>query len=254
MDSTSLYHALLLFDLDEYRMLCLAVGASYENIVTRGGTLDEAAGRLIAWCERHGMIPTLVQSVVSERREHPLIQKLLRTQPAADAVVSQPSSRGSAVVPARDAGEDEAAPATYHSCFISYASADSVFVSQLYSDLQRAGVRCFYAPEGMKIGQPIRSTLEDALNSYDKLLLVLSSASLQSAWVEKEVETALDRERVTRTPIVFPIAIDTSVDGVVTTAWAKDIVRMRHIGDFRQWRDPERYANAVRRLLHDLRV
>jgi hypothetical protein len=46
---------------------------------------------------------------------------------------------------------------------------------------------------------------------YDKLLLVLSWASVVSQWIEQEVETALARERQQGTTILFSVRIDNTV-------------------------------------------
>jgi hypothetical protein len=47
-------------------------------------------------------------------------------------------------------------PIQYDSLFISYASRDQAFAERLYADLQNKGVRCWYAPEDMKIGDEFR--------------------------------------------------------------------------------------------------
>ena len=39
----------------------------------------------------------------------------------------------------------------YFSCFISYASKDQIFTKRLHSDLQNNGVRCWFAPENLKV-------------------------------------------------------------------------------------------------------
>jgi hypothetical protein len=36
--------------------------------------------------------------------------------------------------------------------------------------------------------------------------------------------------------------------------WAADIRRMRHIGDFQQWKDHDAYQKALQRLLRDLKA
>jgi TIR domain-containing protein len=66
----------------------------------------------------------------------------------------------------------------YYACFISYASADHPFAARLYNDLQREGVRCWFAPEDMKIGDPIRPAIGQAITMHEKLLLILSEKSL----------------------------------------------------------------------------
>jgi hypothetical protein len=43
----------------------------------------------------------------------------------------------------------------FYSCFISYSSKDQVFAERLHADLQAKGVRCWFAPEDMKIGDKI---------------------------------------------------------------------------------------------------
>ena len=50
-------------------------------------------------------------------------------------------------------------------------------------------MRCWSAPEDMKIGDKFRQRIDEAIRVYDKLLLVLTENSVKSAWVEKEVET-----------------------------------------------------------------
>jgi TIR domain len=70
----------------------------------------------------------------------------------------------------------------------------SDFARRLYNDLQGNNVRCWFAPEHMKIGSKIRESIDTSLRLYDRLLIVLSEHSVESQWVEHEVETALDKE------------------------------------------------------------
>jgi len=44
----------------------------------------------------------------------------------------------------------------FYSCFISYSSKDEAFAKCLYVDLQSKGVRCWFAPEDVKIGDRFR--------------------------------------------------------------------------------------------------
>ena len=72
------------------------------------------------------------------------------------------------------------APIEFCSCFISYSSNDDDFARRLHADLQDQGVRCWFAPEDLKIGAKIRTGIDEAIRLHDKLLLVLSEASVQS--------------------------------------------------------------------------
>lgn len=137
------------------------------------------------------------------------------------------------------------------SCFISYSHKDEAFAQRLYADLTIAGIDCWYAPEDMPIGGKIRQTIEEAISDKDKLLLILSAYSVDSIWVEQEVEKAFDLEQQSGNLVLFPIMLD---DAVRTTsnAWAATIRRMRHIGDFRKWRKSSEYDHSLHRLLRDL--
>jgi uncharacterized protein YjbI with pentapeptide repeats len=142
-------------------------------------------------------------------------------------------------------------PFQFYSCFISYTSKDEAFAKRLYADLQNKGVRCWFAPEDMKIGDRLRPQIDETIHVYDKLLLVLSKTSVASQWVEQEVETALARERQQGTTILFPVRIDNAVMAL-ETGWPALIRNTRNIGDFRRWKTHDVYQKAFTRLLRDL--
>ena len=144
-------------------------------------------------------------------------------------------------------------PIDYYTCFISHSSKDEPFAKRLYADLQSNRVRCWFAPEDMKIGDKIRQRINESIRLYDKLLLVLSEHSVQSQWVEHEVEAAFEKERQHNQEVLFPIRVD---EAVMQTgqAWAADIRRTRHIGDFTRWKQHDNYQQALERLLRDLKA
>jgi hypothetical protein len=144
-------------------------------------------------------------------------------------------------------------PIQMYSCFISYSSKDEAFAQRLHADLQNKGVRCWFAPEDIKIGDRIADTIDTAIRLRDKLLLVLSETSMTSAWVAKEVHTALVEEEQHGRPVLFPIRVDDAVMDT-TEQWAHDIKRTRHIGNFTRWKEHDAYSKALDRLLRDLRV
>jgi hypothetical protein len=140
----------------------------------------------------------------------------------------------------------------FYSCFISYSSKDHEIAERLYADLQAKGVRCWFAPEDLKIGDKFRQRIDESIRLYDKLLLVLSEDSISSSWVEDEVESALERERNENRLVLFPIRIDDAVENT-QKAWAASLRRQRHIGDFTSWKDHDAYQESFERLLRDLR-
>ena len=144
-------------------------------------------------------------------------------------------------------------PIQFYSVFISYSSRDRDFADRLYADLQAQGIRCCLDREDLKIGDPIRPRIDEAIRLHDKLMLVLSKNSLASPWVEGEVESALERERSQKQIILFPVRLDNKVMAT-ETPWAAKIRRERHIGDFRQWKDHDAYQTSFARLLRDLKA
>ncbi len=140
-----------------------------------------------------------------------------------------------------------------YSCFISYSSKDHAFAERLHADLQSQGVRCWFAPEDLKIGDRIRPRIDETIRTYDKLLLVLSKHSVRSQWVEQEVETALAKERETERTVLFPIRLDEEVMKT-QTGWPALIRNTRNIGDFRRWKNHDEYQKAFSRLLRDLKA
>src|SRR5258708_16020218 len=141
-------------------------------------------------------------------------------------------------------------PLQFYSCFISHSSKDAEFVRRVYADLQNRDIRCWFAPEDLRIGDKFRVRIEESIRVHDKLLVVLSENSIRSAWVEEEVEAGLERERRENSQVIFPIRLD---DSVMETeqAWAASLRRQRHIGAFSRWQDHKSYLEPLDRLVLD---
>ena len=143
-------------------------------------------------------------------------------------------------------------PIEYYSCFISYSSKDQEFVERLYVDLQGRGVRCWFAPEDLKIGDKIRDRIDQSIRVHDKLLVVLSEHSVKSSWVEFEVEAAFAKESSKNALMLFPIRLDDAVKES-PSSWAAHIRRTRNIGNFSNWKQHDDYQKALNRLVRDLK-
>jgi TIR domain-containing protein/pentapeptide repeat protein len=141
----------------------------------------------------------------------------------------------------------------FYSCFISYSSKDEVFAQRIHADLQSKGVRCWFAPHDMPIGGKILDEIDKAIRLRDKVLLILSEHSINSDWVEDEVNTALEEERRRDQTVLFPVRLD---EAVMETdeAWAAKLRASRNIGDFRHWKNHDRYVKSLKRVLRDLQA
>jgi hypothetical protein len=53
--------------------------------------------------------------------------------------------------------------------------------------------------------------IDEAIRHRDKLLLILSKASIASEWIEDEVNKAYAEERSRKDTVLFPIRMDSTV-------------------------------------------
>ena len=143
-------------------------------------------------------------------------------------------------------------PFEFFSCFISYSSVDKEFAHGLHNDLQSNGVRCWFAPEDMGIGDKILDSVDEAIRLRDKVVLILSYSSINSGWVEDEVTRAFAEERKRKQTMLVPIHIDGAVMET-REAWAVKLRDSRHIGNFENWQNRDVYQKSFERLLRDLR-
>jgi hypothetical protein len=152
-------------------------------------------------------------------------------------------------------------PIQLYSCFISYSHQDETFAKRLYDALQGKGVRCWYAPEDTQGGKKIHEQIDEAIQGYDKLLLILSDHSMNSEWVRTEIANARRREIQEKRRLLFPIRL---VDFEIIRNWAcfdadtgKDSareIREYYIPDFSNWENHDSFEQAFARLLRDLKA
>lgn len=144
-------------------------------------------------------------------------------------------------------------PTNLASCFISYSTKDEKFAMQLHSDLESQGVKCWFAPKSLKIGDKIRDSIDKAIQLHDKLIIILSKESIDSMWVEDEVNAAIEKENYYKKAIIFPIRLDNAVLKT-QKSWAARIRRDRYIGDFSHWKNQYSYKESIKKLLNDLKI
>lgn len=149
----------------------------------------------------------------------------------------------------------------FYSCFISYSSKDEQFARRLHGRMRDAHLRVWFAPEDTQGGKKLHEQIETAIRVYDKLLVVLSEASLKSGWVMDELRKGFKAERDSGKRKVFPVRL---IDYETLERWecrdsisGKDLaeeVRQYFIPDFSNWKDHDKFEAAFCRLLKDLRA
>ena len=95
----------------------------------------------------------------------------------------------------------------------------------------------------MTIGEDFNKRIDESIRDTDKLVVILSEHSLESTWVEEEVEIASQ---------LLPIKIDKAIQ-TTDQAWAANIRSSNHIGDFTSWQQPHAYLLSIAHLLRDLK-
>jgi uncharacterized protein YjbI with pentapeptide repeats len=149
----------------------------------------------------------------------------------------------------------------FHSCFISYSHADEGFAHKLWESMKREGIRVWYAPEEMQGGKKLFDQIDRAIQLHDKLLLVLSKASINSGWVETEIRRARQQERLTHVRKLFPIRV---CDMRILQSWqcfdsdtGRDIaqeIREYFIPDFSKWTHAPDFEIEFQKLRRDLKA
>jgi hypothetical protein len=138
----------------------------------------------------------------------------------------------------------------YYSCFIGYSPIDRDFADRLYADLRNKGVPCWFDWYHLSVGGNILDEIYTAIQLQDKMLLILSEHSLQSASFKDEIAAGLEEEEKRGQTVLLPIRIDDAVYRHKEPWLTK--LRMRFIGDFRRWKGQDTYKASFERLVRDL--
>ncbi len=109
--------------------------------------------------------------------------------------------------------------------FVSYAHEDREFVERLVDDLREQGADLFYDRLSIQPGESIVRRVSAELDASDYILVVLSHASIDSGWVNAELDAAFMRECDARTTLILPVIFS---DVAVPT-----LLRPRRAADFR---------------------
>lgn len=95
----------------------------------------------------------------------------------------------------------------FQTVFISHSHADHEFVTQLNSELREQGVRTWFSHDNLDVGEKIHESIFSAIDSFDRLIVVLSEESMKSNWVTTELHRAMRRQRNEGSNVLFPISL-----------------------------------------------
>lgn len=135
--------------------------------------------------------------------------------------------------------------------FISYSHADMEFAEEVERQLQEAGIRCWRDVHHLTAG-PVEKQLHRALEER-VALVILSKNSVESDWVEEEVEHARGIEKEQKRQVLCPITLD---DSWKDAPWEHRLMKQvtkNAVLDFSRWEDPGAMKNAFAKLEKGLR-
>lgn len=139
------------------------------------------------------------------------------------------------------------------SCFMSYAGKDEAFAHKLFECLQEQGVRCWLISEQVRKKEKYYPLIDAALNLHDKELLVMSENSIESDWIEEEVNIAFQKEDQTGEIVLVPVMLDDSVK-YSEKPWIAKVRRSRQVLDFSLWQDEETFEEMLGSLADELKL
>lgn len=152
-------------------------------------------------------------------------------------------------------------PIEFFSCFISYSHEDKPFARRLHDQLQAKGIRCWLDEHLMLPGDDIYEQIDKGIKLWDKVLLCCSKHSLSSWWVNKEINTAFNKEqrlfkeRKKQVLCLIPLNLDGYMfDGEWESGKEID-VKSRIAADFTGWEsDNAKFEAEFKKVVKALRT
>ena len=136
--------------------------------------------------------------------------------------------------------------------FISYSRKDAKFVDRIHDVLLGKGANVWLDRHDMIAG-PLRDQVRDAIGLNDTLLLVLSKTSVESDWVEYELDKAREKEKREGRSVLCPVALDDSWKAKMDDPlWRQ--VKKNNVLNFAKWRSKDVFDAELAKLIKGLKI
>ena len=124
--------------------------------------------------------------------------------------------------------------------FISHSSRDTVFAKAFKKDLFEYGIVAWLDETELLLGDQLTKKITDAIEHFDYLAIVISSHSVQSEWVKKELKIAKENGKE-----ILPILLE-KLEKVEIPSDIQDNIGGQVYADFT---NPDLYASSFQKFL-----
>ena len=129
------------------------------------------------------------------------------------------------------------------SIFLSHNTKDKFFVRELADRLSKLGVKVWIDEAEIKVGDSLTEKIGSAIEKTDFVGVVLSRNSVNSQWVQKELQIALQEEFRKKKVIVLPLLLE--------PVELPPFLRDKFYADFTS---PEKFNQSFPKLLEALKI
>ena len=135
--------------------------------------------------------------------------------------------------------------------FISYSHDDTGFVDKMHGRLEKEGAPVWLDRHDMVAGD-LQKQVSRAIRLNDVVLLVLSESSVDSDWVEHELEMARKKEKDEGRDVLCPVALDGSWKAKMDDVLWRQVMK-KNVLDFSKWKT-QAFEPAYQKLTAGLKV
>jgi uncharacterized protein YjbI with pentapeptide repeats len=135
--------------------------------------------------------------------------------------------------------------------FISYSHSDDPFVDAIENLLNEKGVR-FWRDIHHTMAGRLETQIDRAIRLNPTVLLILSSHSVESDWVQHEARLARKLELETKRDVLCPIALDDTWKDCNWPERLREQIMEYNILDFSKWNNKDSFQQMFNRLIEGL--
>ena len=113
-------------------------------------------------------------------------------------------------------------------CFLSYNQADKQVARTLGQNLLMRGVDIWFDEWTIRVGESLSHRIQDGILSSDYFIILLSSNSVASSWVQQELVAAISLRIASKANFILPVVLD----DCEIPLFLRDTIRLRFNGNF----------------------